>query len=370
MYFDEDAEYVDALTIAPFNQIAKSMRVWSQRVSDSQACIDVFAPVQAKPHVALTDQRCPVLCICWELHRLGWHPINSKVVHESVDDMRFDSRGVESKRSYLQCVLTLGPTLAKNPAIPSDEPQSYYQVLLQGMVVAARLGDKHYKALLRNDVPSDGDAAALEDGEESTKAMGIEDDSDDVELCGGGEVAPVADIIDAGAPPTPLVGPAGPSGCPTPPGSPAVDPVGAIAPVLSPSSSSNSDSSCSDAASSDIEVVAGSGEHLPGWHETPTGFKIMLDQYTPKGKARYRRWVGSCSTHGPTCQKKRSLAQNLNYGVLEPIAYLLSWDDAGSTMTLDEHCKRGWKANPDRVAAWVKRLGPAYVDQVSHIIRD
>ena len=58
-----------------------------------------------------------------------------------------DQRRAVSKGKYLNCLLALEDALVHNNSIRSDQPQSYYALVLSGTTVKAGLGDKEYRRI-------------------------------------------------------------------------------------------------------------------------------------------------------------------------------------------------------------------------------
>ena len=68
------------------------------------------------------------------------------------------------------------------------------------------------------------------------------------------------------------------------------------------------------------------------WVSLEGGAKLKVDAYTPKGGSKYVRWVMKCSRH-PKCYKKRSVSHKncSTFGSLEPVAYLVAWEQMEHT---------------------------------------
>ena len=83
---------------------------------------------------------------------------------------------------------------------------------------------------------------------------------------------------------------------------------------------------------------------------------IKLDEYKPRGKAKYKRFILKCAHHA-ACSKKRSAASTLNHGPVEPIAYSYAWNAAGGSCTQAVHAARNFKVPVDEVSRWVVNIG-------------
>jgi hypothetical protein len=363
-YFDSDPEFVDVLTLGPLNIITNNLLVWEARASDTDSCIDLVNPVAAKPKAELSDDDCPVLCLLMELNRLRWHPMTELAIHVNDNDKRFDFRNATSKRKYFQVLLKLCDVLSRNDSVRSDQPQSYFDLLLRGESALPCLGDKHYKALLNRDaaqaISSQGPAALLDNPFTRPLANSCAVDFD-IEICGAstgvlprqldaGEVALEDGKVDA----TQIEGQTLQSHV-----------AGLVGPRASSGGLDSSSSSSSLASSGDesIEVHALGGDRFE-WFQVPSGPRIRLDKYKPKLAAEYKRWVARCEFHGATCNKKRSLAITSTHGRLEPIAFLAAWNEMGATLDAAAHRKRGFQPPLDRVAHWASSLGDAYIKEL------
>ena len=281
---------------------------------------------------------------------VGWIPIDGKVVHDATQ-RNFDGRNLASNKLYLQCCLQIDDVMRQNETMVSQQPQSYYKLMLRGGKVDANLGDKDYKELLgqeqlaiANDEPDDVDVC------EAPLAIANAVADDDVDVCG--IVMPaIADGL-ASDPTVPRAarGVAPPRAAAKPfalrPGGPAPDVVDKAG------SSSPSSSSSSGTASSDSEVdVAG----VDAWTTLADGIKVRRDAYTPKNKAPYERWIMKC-THHKKCVKKRTFAATKRFGRIEPLAYCFAWHNLGDSCD-DAKAHMHRKPTEGAVADWVAEHG-------------
>jgi hypothetical protein len=278
-----------------------------------------------------------------------WRPRKQTITHSSIDDKFFDCRNPTSRRHYYQTLLSLGDRLIANEGINSDQPGSYYQLVLLDKKVECGLGDKQYKALLKHYV--DGTPLLALPAPEPLPAL--EDADSDFDI-GNGQLAslgPAAKVIlgpKAKVAPAPnalldLVPPAPP----TPP---------------APKESSSSDSSSSSDAD-DSSFDHGGRSAVSKYFEIPDGPRVKLDQYKSKDKGDYRRWIGACSHH-KGCEKKRAVDKCSVFGKIEPLAFLAAWDSKGASVPKEEHTRRNFIVPPEDVAVWAARLG----SNCNHII--
>jgi hypothetical protein len=150
---------MNVLDIAPWLQLRRSLRKWTQQVSDTNGCVDLLDPIAARPPYALTDDKVPVLMLLDALFEGDWRPYACTLVHDNLTK-NFDNRNAASKRCYYQVLLSLEWCLKTNPAISSNQPISYFRCILHDQKVLPNLGDQAYKALL-DDADDDGAMLAL-----------------------------------------------------------------------------------------------------------------------------------------------------------------------------------------------------------------
>ena len=115
---DSDTSFTNALDIAPFGSLRRSMLEWKIGVSDTVGCIDLSSAVPAFPSDALLGSPgCPALLYIENFHELGLTAINAKVVHDARREKVFDARGINTRFAYMQTVLTLEDRLKHNVAV-------------------------------------------------------------------------------------------------------------------------------------------------------------------------------------------------------------------------------------------------------------
>ena len=90
------------------------------------------------------------------------------------------------------------------------------------------------------------------------------------------------------------------------------------------------------------------------WKAVRDGAKCRIDNYKPKLKARYLRFIFKCQFH-TCCYKKRTLSATTRHGRVEPLAYLHVWHLLGSNLAVvpdkQTHVKK--RPSKEQVAEWV-----------------
>ena len=77
--------------------------------------------------------------------------------------------------------------------------------------------------------------------------------------------------------------------------------------------------------------MGGKRGDVSGWIVVDANHKVKLDRYTPKGKARYERFIIPCTCKAhKNCERKRGANKSKRLGRLEPIAFLCAWADIGA----------------------------------------
>ena len=121
-----------------------------------------------------------------------------------------------------------------------------------------------------------------------------------------------------------------------------------------------SDSSSSSSGSMDIVG------QVPRWSVFPDGSKVRADEYTPKNKTKYQRYILKCAHH-TGCTKKRTFAKSETHGRVEPLAYLFVWHLLGANRDVvppkAEHLKK--LPNSEQIAAWVAANGALFEEMFS-----
>jgi len=275
--------------------------------------------------------------------------------------------------------LDLKDRLVKNPVIRSDQPNSFYQLVLADINVPNGLGDKEYRRRIK--WVADGntmDALPPPPVHAASSHAGLEALEDEGFDAGGSNFEPLppppkakakAKSILPGAKvaPVPLSWNAPPKAAPKALAAPKAEPVPApLAPATplakspppTPAGLAYLDEAVSSDSSSSSGFDAGGHSKISDWKRLPILHtpKFKLEYYQAEAHGKYQRWVCECSHHGAACQKKRSTAFIKKHGNVEPIAYLCSWNEAGKDLPADRHIQ-DWKPQAPLVASWAEKIG-------------
>ena len=305
VYFDSEPVVYNILDVADWATLRNQLFSWDAGLSAIAGCVDIKSPRLAGPQCSVMDRECPVLMVVEQLKLQKWVPCASKFVHTTLEK-HFDSRNPSPVRKYYyQVLLSLEDRLKVNPKVDSEQPGSYYQLVLRDVVVSANQGDKHYRNML-GDLGGDGGDVAL------VAAVGRPEASE----------FDVADAV-ADAAGVPVVAPQERK--------PRAVKV-ALPPLALPeehadsddgdSSSSNSSSSSSSSSSradsdGSFDVAKGRSA-MSVWVDVGDGVPpFKLDKYKPRGKAAYVRLIARC-LHHDNCFKRRSTAKTSSLGDPNP----------------------------------------------------
>jgi hypothetical protein len=294
-YFETDPEYVNALDLSSWDKLRTQLRTWDETLSDTKGCIDLSNPQNATPTLAITDEQYPTVMLLEQLR--DWAPYRTTINHDD-DKQWFDSRRRNAKR-YFQCLLTLPLRRAANPVIVSDQPISYFNLVLKDVAVEAGLGDAHYKSMLKR--LAGGDDAMVPAILNAPPALALENDSDgDFDVADNSRPEPKPKRPRKTAvPKAPLLA------LPPAPVSPVP-----VAPLVDESlhfgdtDSSSSSSSSSGTSAGSFDVAHGRST-VGNWItlDLPTPVSMKLDRYKAKGKPEYLRFICRCVHHGKKCTK-------------------------------------------------------------------
>ena len=350
-YFDAEPLLCNILDLAPFPKLQHTLLTYTHCAAEEQGCILLSEPKQAVPTMPLTDADCPTLTVLQALHDAGWIGFGRTVVHDSTTNNKFDARNPLRKKRYLQCLLDLGTNLAANPSFRSDQPNQYYNLILNQVTVAPGLGHKQYVKILQAhragnailELPAPEQAALEDQGS---------DDDDGIEFAGGDHIQEVP------APPkkkqkmTTLVSDIAASSSSALPKAPP--------PVAVPSGIPSSWGPLPDSPN-EKPVEEGSGEEamefgesdITGWYKLPgTGAMVKLEDYSHPKHGKYKRWVCKCTVHEKDgCEKKRSVTYTASHGDIEPLAYLAAWH-ASPADGAQAHSRRNFPVSPEDTARW------------------
>ena len=102
---------------------------WDATTSDVEGCVDLNNPRDAASQFSLEDDDVPVLVVLDKMHDLKWSPFRCRIDHRDLTPS-FDCRGARSKGLYFKCLLKLEDVLLTDPLVSSEQPQSYYKLVL------------------------------------------------------------------------------------------------------------------------------------------------------------------------------------------------------------------------------------------------
>jgi hypothetical protein len=355
-FFHSDPQWVLALNLGSFPVLTQQLMVWDSRLSDTDGCVDLCNGRSAAPDVAtIHDATCPTAVVLEEMHRLKWQPFASLVVHSAVPVVQFDQRSPLTKKYYYQVLLRLGDVLRNNPSIRSDQPQSYYKLLLKDRVVASGLGDAAYIQMLKalGETPADAGASdpgmlALPAPPKRRKALAI---------MGSGQ-----DEFDVGDHSLKLesVAKSKPRAKAKPNAKKVAKKASSPSDTSSLTSSSSSSNSSSGDSSSDssesFDLGDGDRSRVSRWTKVPGGSKFKIDFYAPVNQRPYRRYILQCQHHHG-CERKRNVNQTRRLGRLEPLCFLSAWNELGADVAKEEHSKREFHVPNELVENWFHKIG-------------
>lgn len=339
---------------------------WKVEAAEEEGCQLVTDPCQARPKCSLMDEACPTLMLLDELSA-NWTAVGETVIHTDITVKIFDGRGLDSKKLYLQTLLSLEDKLPaqEDGGIMSAQPQSYYRLVHMKKKVAAGLGDHYYKFCLKAvksqpsllELPAFADVPAPRP---KAKAKMLHDIFD---------VAEGFDMLEDQAPkprrrkraranlaaslPAPSAMPALPA-----PGDHDAAPLpapSAMPPLPPPLESPAASSSSSSSSSSDSDAEG----HVSKLYNLGVGPLIKLDVYKRAGGDEYRRYIALCPKsckHGVGCQKKRSTLLTEPHGNITPLAYLCAWAELGVSCSRQEHTRRNFVVPPEAIARWAEQI--------------
>jgi len=380
-----------------FEDFTHRLLRWDRAEKQPQylGCLVLSDPARAMCIVPLLDQSCPTLCIMWHLMcHLAWHGEDGHVVHVNTVGKRFDSRTAVSHKFYYQCLLILDRCLPlSGNRIPSQQPQNYYKLLLQGHHAEPDKDNNHYIQL-----SSEHKKNVLNIPLPPPEPPPIDDD-DIVRLpirplpapkahprgpsgrhpkakpraaakTGAGAPLPLPSV--AGGPVVEPVPPGGPP-LPVPPG-PAPGPAPGPPLPAPPSPSAPVPGGAPEPLDDDDRVQLGrrvrprvgsrgparGPEDLADWVVGIGGVEVRHEkEYIPPGHTEpYVNWQIRCRK--PTCKKQCGrtrgvTARNMKrFGMIEPLAFLHAWHDIPWTPAWEAPTHRGCDPTPETVEAIVR----------------
>ena len=368
IYADADPRWVKWSDLAPWERLYRSLThygsVEGAPDADDAGCLVLRNPEPVRCTLPLTDDKCPTLCILIELRRRGWRSTVARVVHTGVEVGEYDSPEPGKMKLYFIALLDIERVMPIGaPRIPSDQPLSYYRLLLNGQSVLPALGDKHHQSVLKGvaakapmPIADDSDSSSdyrrpphpvakgaiawfpLGPDEETEEG----DPSDPRGLHRAADTEIAAKTAKAKAPPKAKSSSSG-AKAKAPPQKP--PPAPKAAPPLPPRSPSSSESGripakgvgaiaiappppkAKAAAAADEADRVGAIDAIGGGKAL---YKEYMDPHTAK---MYCNWRFYCPHkglpgHPPGCMRTLGvIPKHTSLGVLEPIAFLHVWRD-------------------------------------------
>ena len=337
VYEDGDPVYMSPLAISDFVLVLTTLSSYTVRVSAVAFCYELVDPSRSIPRTTVMDPKHPTISVIQTLSEAGWQRVNDRVVHtaDNLHRLQYGCKQIASKKLYLQCCLVLRTVFSNGQqSVPSDEPQSFYDLLIRGRVVEPGRGDRVYRALLHGRaIPDDAPPAAPQ------AAAAAPAPAADVAATPAAAVA-AAEVIESEEDDADEEQQSASSTSSSDSSS------------TSPSSSSDSDSSISESESEVAEP-----EPAPALLDIPEfldGARLRGDQF----RDRYTRYVLTCPYHH-NCVKKRQghERQTANLGPYEPLGFLGAWlARAGEAATAQQHV-HNVKPRREEIRAWLQDHG-------------
>jgi len=317
VYAVDDPEWVHPQEIADFDNLQHRMTLYRQSVADNDhpACMIVSDPVVARPKYPLDDARAPTLAVAWYLRQHGGVPVNAICDHKEAwvaeNPWNFDHRGGTRCKPYLQVLLKLAQCLPLSGGhVPSQQPMTYYRLLMRGIKTEPGLKHKHY-ALVHNRAlkKEEGDILPLED----------DDPPDDPN-----EFFAVPVGAHAKEPPRRRAGGLGHGrGGPRPkplPAPPIVDgPHDEPVPV-------EDNEYFADPPAPEVEREKKPRTDYGGYHPAIDGCKVSYQPCGMSHGTRLWNWRLKCPEHGGCYKSIRDVDRHqARFGNIEPLAFLHAW---------------------------------------------
>ena len=161
VFQDSDSMWMRWDELAPFPSVRKSLTRYQCVVGSNQHahCMVLSEALVALPPYAVTDLRCPTLCILDALRDQGWRATRGRVEHTDLVVGVYDGRDSKKMKVYLICVHEM--------ARPSDEVLLFYNVFLRGQRVEPGQSHAQLKALTGGG--EDDPKVPIEDENESSE---------------------------------------------------------------------------------------------------------------------------------------------------------------------------------------------------------
>ena len=340
----------------PFER--RNVKVWKQTLSDVEGCVCLRDPQPVTPAMQLNCKTVPILSLLDALEAAGFAPVRDKVWHApgGAAAKTFDTRGIRSKRAYMQCVLGLEDLFARGAvAFPSGLSNAFYTWLLKApkdadqSLTAAQI-NRRLQAISKDPIKVQALAVGASIGSAAKIAKRpaeIGDDGSDDSAVGHKPPAPFvdggvhdgssSDGVAAGIPPPPLAGVAPPA------------PVGSGG---SGDSSSSSDSSAPGGAESSDSVAGGAPDAEP--RKRLNGQALVLED--KDGVRGYRVACNNPAHRAFGCKKYRSLQRDVAiFGPTAPEKYLACWHSKSYSMGHAEH--KTFRPSVAEIRAWLDAGG-------------
>jgi len=142
-YADGEEEWVLPNRIASYRDLGLKLCVWKKVLpaEESEGCLVLSDCAKARPHCAITDKHCPTLVLVWYLNQKGWTPVKALCDHATSEITEYDNRQSTRMRPYYLALVSINMCIPLTSHMPSQEPGSYYELLLKG--IKAEPGQKH-----------------------------------------------------------------------------------------------------------------------------------------------------------------------------------------------------------------------------------
>ena len=154
VYVSSEPLWVRPTDLGNVETLVHKLFRWSECAPsvEHHARLELTGQSRAVPPYALTDEEGPVLPVLWHLQGQGWGFARSTVTHTiaNIDRKVLDGRDPLRRKFYLLALMRLPKILQKRKltsALPSNEPQLYYRILLSGQECEPGLGNDRLKEL-------------------------------------------------------------------------------------------------------------------------------------------------------------------------------------------------------------------------------
>jgi hypothetical protein len=129
---DEFPEVVDAIMMATWPAFTQGLRSWTKAVSDIYGCLQLSQPIDpSRGNWAVGDKGYPAFLMLLDLFQLGWKRSSDSGDHDHMSPLFFCDQGLQSRKSYLRCLLVIqelfGRGLARLSVLQHD---AYYRAVL------------------------------------------------------------------------------------------------------------------------------------------------------------------------------------------------------------------------------------------------